>query len=1147
MGSFAAPATTVVDRLRYRAINQADKRAFTYLVDGEDDALDLTYGELDRQARAIAAQLEALGMVGERALLLYPPGLEFIAAFFGCLYAGTVAVTAYPPRRNRNMLRIQAISDDAEAKVALSEHSVMERVEGMLDEAPHLKQLRWIATDRLPPELADDWSHPDIDGDTLAFLQYTSGSTGTPKGVILTHTNLMHNSALIANAFETARGHEGCFWLPMYHDMGLIGGIMQPMYVGGPNTLISPMAFLQKPFRWLDIISRRRITHSGGPNFAYELCVRKVNPEQRAKLDLSSWDLAFTGAEPVRADTIDRFCEAFEPCGFRREAFFPCYGMAEATLMISGGIKRKPPVIMTVDGDALDSHQVTEAEPDEDSARRVVGCGGNLPDQEIVIVDPETHRPLPPENVGEIWAAGPSIAKGYWNKPEITRETFEARLDGSGRGPFLRTGDLGFLCEGELFVTGRIKDLIIIRGVNKYPQDIEATVQGAHPWLREDAGAAVVAEVDGEDRLIIVNEVSRAKGKSYDEVFTAIRREVAAEHEVQVDAIALIRARTIPKTSSGKIQRYACAKEYVAGTLPTLAHWRAGQAPAAKAAAKPPPAPTVAAATAPADTAPAEGSDEGVVETQPVPDLRTARIVMRQVKNVAQDRAPSLNLETNIVGLGLESLERMEIVATLEEMYGGRIPNEVLPKLRTCRDVALAVQQYLGSEPQREPPALDKPPPSPPAEILPEYYNFAAMPGYRQLQANLAQLAATGIPHPYFQTFDGVADDIAVIDGRELINFSSYNYLGMSAEPVVARAAKEAIDRYGTSVSASRLVSGEIPLHRQLERTIADFLGTADAVVFVGGHASNESAIGHLLRPGDLVLYDSKAQNSFIHRAALSGARRRPYPHNDWRALDALLTEIRRDYRKVLIAAEGVYSMDGDYPELPHFLEIKKKHKALLMIDEAHSLGTMGRHGRGIGEHFDLDPREVDIWMGTLDKAIGSCGGYIAGSEELIEYLKYTAPGFVYSAGLSPPNAAAALVAFRLLEEEPERVARCQARSQLFLKLARERELNTGLSNGTPIVPIITGNSLHALMLSRQLFERGIKVQPILYPVVEEEAARLRFFVTALHSEEHLRRAVDAVAEDLSEIDPKYALPQRSNPRSSTESSPAASQTFRPR
>jgi 7-keto-8-aminopelargonate synthetase-like enzyme len=344
-------------------------------------------------------------------------------------------------------------------------------------------------------------------------------------------------------------------------------------------------------------------------------------------------------------------------------------------------------------------------------------------------------------------------------------------------------------------------------------------------------------------------------------------------------------------------------------------------------------------------------------------------------------------------------------------------------------------------------------------------------------------------------------------------------------------------------VSASRLVSGEIPLHRQLERTIAEFLGTADAVVFVGGHATNESAIGHLLRPGDLFLYDSKAQNSFIHRAALSGARRRPYPHNDWRALDALLTEIRHDYRKVLIATEGVYSMDGDIPELTHFVAVKKKHKALLIVDETHSLGTMGRHGRGIGEHFDLDPRDIDIWMGTLCNAIGSCGGYIAGSEELIEYLKYTAPGFVYSVGLSPPNAAAALVAFRLLEEEPERVGRCQARSKLFLGLARERGLNTGLSSGTPIVPIITGNSLHALMLSRQLFDRGIKVQPILYPVVEEEAARLRFFVTALHAEEHIRRAVDAVAEDLSEIVPNHTLP----PRSSKDSDQAVPQSFRPR
>jgi 8-amino-7-oxononanoate synthase len=355
-----------------------------------------------------------------------------------------------------------------------------------------------------------------------------------------------------------------------------------------------------------------------------------------------------------------------------------------------------------------------------------------------------------------------------------------------------------------------------------------------------------------------------------------------------------------------------------------------------------------------------------------------------------------------------------------------------------------------------------------------------------------------------------------------MISWSSYNYLGMSGDPAVAAAAKAAIDRYGTSVSASRLVSGEKLIHRELERAIADFLSVEDAIVFVGGHSTNESTIGHLFGPGDLILHDALAHNSIIQGCILSGARRRPFPHSDWQTLDQLLGELRHDYRRVLIVIEGVYSMDGDYPDLPQFIALKNKHKALLMIDEAHSAGVLGPHGRGIGEHFDVEPKDVDIWMGTLSKSLGSCGGYIAGSHSLVEYLKYTAPGFVYSVGMSPANAAAALASLRILEEEPERVSRLAANSKLFLSLAKSRGLNTGRSKDSAVVPVILGNSLHALQLSQALFQRGINVQPIMYPAVEESAARLRFFITSKHTEQQIRTTVDAVTEELRKIDPSH-------------------------
>ncbi len=581
-GSFFGPSN-LVDLLQHRALHQAHDRAFTYLVDGENEQIHWTNAELAERARMVAAKLQAMGLAGQRALLLYPAGLDFIAAFFGCLYAGVVAVPAYPPRRNRSLARIQAIVDDAQARVALTTGPVFERILPHLDETPELKKVSWVSTDELPLAIARDWHQPEVHGDTLAFLQYTSGSTGIPKGVMLTHANLMHNSALIAYAFEHTRSGAGVFWLPSYHDMGLIGGILQPLYIGQPSMLFSPMSFLQRPFRWLQAISRHRYTISGGPNFAYDLCVEKITAEQRATLDLSSWRLAFNGAEPVRASTLDRFATMFESCGFRREAFYPCYGMAESTLIITGGFKSALPVVRSFDSKALETGQVVDALPDEEGAQEMVGCGSVLLDQRLAIVDPHTLTRMPAERVGEIWVSGPSVAQGYWNRPEQTEQIFRAYLADSGEGPFLRTGDLGFLKDGELFITGRLKDLMIIRGRNYYPQDIELTAGKSHTRLRSGQGAAFTVELEGKQRLVLVHEVERRQQRELDPVFEAIRREVAAEHELPVDVIVLIKAGSIPKTSSGKIQRHAARQEFLDGTLEIVAEWRAsGDTPPAR-------------------------------------------------------------------------------------------------------------------------------------------------------------------------------------------------------------------------------------------------------------------------------------------------------------------------------------------------------------------------------------------------------------------------------------------------------------------------------------------------------------------------------------------------------------------------------------
>ncbi len=489
---------------------------------------------------------------------------------------------------------------------------------------------------------------------------------------------------------------------------------------------------------------------------------------------------------------------------------------------------------------------------------------------------------------------------------------------------------------------------------------------------------------------------------------------------------------------------------------------------------------------------------------------------MQHVRAVAKERVRELHAETNIVGLGLDSLERMEIINRLEETFGGQLPEDVLPQIETCQEVADAIIKYLGGRPaDLRGRRRDEPVPT-------ENYRFREMTEYKQLRRNMELLQRTGIPNPYFQEHESVTRDTTVIQGRRLINFSSYNYLGMSGDAEVSQAAKEAIDQFGTSVSASRLVSGQKTIHTQLEREIADFVGAQDSIVFVGGHSTNESTIGHLFGSGDLILHDALSHNSIIQGAILSGARRRPFPHNDWEALDQVLGELRRDYRRVLVVIEGVYSMDGDYPDLPRFIEVKQRHQCFLMVDEAHSIGTMGPTGRGMGEFFGVNPEDVDLWMGTLSKSFGSCGGYIAGCREVIEYLRYTAPGFVYSVGLPPANAAAALASIRKLRREPERARRCRERAALFLREARKRGLCTGLSHDTPVVPVVIGNSANALRLSRRLFERGINVQPILYPAVEESGARLRFFISSTHTPEQIEETVAAVAEELAQIQPSY-------------------------
>ncbi|MEO1669330.1 MAG: alpha/beta fold hydrolase [Cyanobacteria bacterium J06631_2] len=498
-----------------------------------------------------------------------------MTAFLGCLYAGVVAVPVYPPRANRSLERLLSIVADAEASFALTTEVIQEQVASKFAKHNATEKVRFIATDSLGLDLAAGWQHPDLTNESLAFLQYTSGSTGKPKGVMVSHGNAIANSEAIRSCFGNKREHRLVSWLPPYHDMGLIGSIIQPAYVGSSMYLLAPVTFLQRPYRWLEAISHYRGQTNGGPNFAYDLCVERITSEQKTTLDLSCWELAFSGAEPVRAATLDRFSDYFRECGFRRQAFYPCYGMAESTLMITGNRRGIEPIVATFDAKQLEKNQAKEAAVDDNSVT-LVSSGQNSPAQSLTIVEPETRQKLADGLVGEIWSKSASVAQGYWHRPELSKYSFDGTVADTQESGWLRTGDLGFLRQGELFVTGRLKDLIIIRGRNYYPQDIELTIDRAHEAIRAGNVAAFAVDIAGEEKLVVTPEIKRTSLRklNVEEVTKAIRGAIAENHELPVYAIVLLKTGSIPKTSSGKIQRHACKAGYLNGELNSVGEFQ---------------------------------------------------------------------------------------------------------------------------------------------------------------------------------------------------------------------------------------------------------------------------------------------------------------------------------------------------------------------------------------------------------------------------------------------------------------------------------------------------------------------------------------------------------------------------------------------
>jgi acyl transferase domain-containing protein/acyl-CoA synthetase (AMP-forming)/AMP-acid ligase II len=669
--------STLAELLQWRAELHPEKVAYRFLADDNQEKDVLTYRALHQKAAAIALRLAAKGAAGDRVILLYPPGLDFICAFFGCMYANMVAVPIAQVRGNKRIEHLERIVEDCSARFMLTTEEFSKRLASALADSQCLRELKWETTDSIGAELSAIITNSGANADSLAFLQYTSGSTSLPKGVMVTHRNLMHNESAIKQQLGIPNGATILSWLPSYHDMGLIGGVIQAVYNGAHCVMMAPAAFIQRPALWFQAISRYKAFVSGGPNFGYELCIRQINPEQLHGVDLSSWGVATNGAEPVRAETMERFSAMFAKYGFRRESFSPCYGLAEGTLLVScQSIPGPGPRIVPFHREALQRNRI---EAGNEGGQKLTSVGRGVPGQKILIVDPEAKTPCEPDKIGEIWVSGASVAQGYWNNSTATANTFHARLAGDGKDLFLRTGDLGFFNDQELFVTGRLKELIIINGRNHYPQDIELTVANSHPALQPGAGVAFSILVNDEEKMLIAFEVKRSfLDVDEDAVRDCVREAVAKEHEAAVHEVVLVRPGSIPKTSSGKIQRILCRERFVAGTLQTIGSRAKARSLAATADKSPQ-----------AEVNPTAAENRAVVQ-------RITEIISAQVVRSARLCREDVPVDKDLFSLGIDSVKGIEIIGGLETTLGLSLSPTLLYEAPTIERLARTLAERSG-------------------------------------------------------------------------------------------------------------------------------------------------------------------------------------------------------------------------------------------------------------------------------------------------------------------------------------------------------------------------------------------------------------------------------------------------------------------
>ncbi|KUF90018.1 hypothetical protein AM588_10003797 [Phytophthora nicotianae] len=1080
----------VVAELKRRAASAKwrHKLVYTFLDDLGRETVNLSFEDVDRAARKVAAALQRDAHVvkGDRVMLCFPPGLDFALAFWGCLYAGVVGIPVYPPYPGtlaKDLPKFNRLVEDSGAAVVLTNTtyhlaSKMATVKGYFSTSRTSwpANLQWITTDSLPDSLVAQYDEEDalsLTANDVAFFQYSSGSTSAPKAVMISHGNLRAQ----LKTWESIEPTDTMVsWLPSYHDMGLVGFIITPCVTAARCVSMSPISFIKDPALWMRTASKYKATHVCAPNFGYALAARKTSDKQAAAMDLSTLKQTICAAEPIRRESLEAFTSKFSASGFDPNTFNCGYGLAEVTLVCTGQEPPQKPTLLDVNKRVLETERKAAVvsskkskKPASNEVMQLVGCGKAMPTFSVSIVDPDTKKLLDELQVGEVWVQGPSVAVGYWNRPEYTEEMFRAQLAGEkdANNTYLRTGDMGFLRKGELFVTGRLKDLIIIRGRNVCPQDVEASVEHAHENVRPGCTAAFSIEKGDEEALVVVTEVKNGSSQeTLEEICREIIKTVLSEHQLKCEAIVLLRQKTIPKTTSGKIQRSASKAHFLDGTLvKPLFEYRAK------------------AGNAPVASTPTKRKEK--TTTKPSGELKTPdEILAWLLEHVAQE----MEMPTG------ESSDGQKTTTNAAEID----PNT--PWAMFARECpGLATGDLAGDQEGDD--QGDVQTATTVEEIDPSCFEIENFPEVQGLFGQMKEFESAGLRVPFLETLTP--------EKRRMTNFNTYNYLGNASDPEVAAASKAGIEEYGTTMSSSPIV-GQTQVNVDLEKALCTFFKADASILFVGGWVSNVTTIDALVSKGDLILCDALNHDSCVSGQRLSGATILPFPHNDTKALERMLSKLRTKYRRVLIVIEGVYSMDGDIPDVNEMIRIKKKYKALLFIDEAHSFGTMGATGRGICEHTNVDPKDIDVRMGTMSKALGSVGGFILGSKSLVKYLKHCAGGFVFSVGLAPACGSAALKSVQLMTESSSRTTTLQERSMFFYDLCKEHKIPMGESTfrGAPVVVVMIGSTIATAKASEYLALHKINVKPIVYPAVEEGKCRLRFFISALHTHKQLEETV---------------------------------------